>query len=608
MIQLKQLTLLRGAKTLLDEANLTITVKQKIGIIGPNGAGKSSLFMLLKNELREEQGELFMPKGLTMAHIKQEMPEGTQNILDYTLEGDVEYTELQRKLTIAETEEDGMAMAEVHTRLGEIDGYSLPSVAAKILLGLGFSQEELEKEIEGFSGGWRMRLNLAQVLLAKADILLLDEPTNHLDMEAILWLEEWLQKTPQTTLLISHDRDFIDKVITHIVDFRDRKLEMYSGNYSAFERQRAEKIAIQQATYTKQQHAKKHLESFVERFRAKASKAKQAQSRLKMLERMELVEKVHQNSAFHFAFKETESAGNPMLRLEHAEVGYGDKPILKNLNFSISDGDRIGLIGPNGAGKSTLIKLLADELTPLSGENTRSKKIKVGYFAQHQLEQLRPDETALKHLQLFNPKITEREGRQYLGGFNFKGDDVFRPIEGFSGGEKARLVLALLIQQKPNLLLLDEPTNHLDLEVREALTIALQQFTGALILVSHDRYLLKNVIDELWLIADSHVGMFDGTVEDYRTWFNNRVREEQSNTKSKSKKTTTPSTATPAAISKLEKRLEDLQTKLSKIDESLADTKLYEKGQEIALDKLTKRRKRFVSDIARIEEELLGML
>lgn len=614
MIQLKQVTLQIGIKILLEEASLLIHPRQKVSIIGANGVGKSTLFKLILGEIHEEFGEVLIPNNTSFAHIKQEVPLGDQSAVDYALEGHAEYAVLNQKLLKAEAENNGELLAQIHHEMSEIGAYALPAQASKVLLGLGFSQEQLSHPIKSFSGGWRMRLNLAQVLVSNAEVLLLDEPTNHLDLEAILWLEQWLAASQQTILLISHDREFIDKVTSHIVHFENQNLKSYTGNYSDFERMRAEQLAIQHATFVKQQQAKQHLQSFVDRFRYKASKAKQAQSRLKMLEKMEFVADVHTKSAFRFEFKNCIAAGNPMLSLHNANVGYGEKIVLNKLNLSLSDGERIGLVGPNGAGKSTFVKLLARELTELSGEATWSKKINVGYFAQHQLEQLHAESSAIEHLYRLDKKLLEKDARKYLGGFNFQGDDVFRPVSSFSGGEKSRLVLALLIWQSPNLLLLDEPTNHLDLEVREALALALQNYQGAVIIVSHDRYLLKSVADELWLVADNQVKNFEGDIDDYREWFNQRLkleRQADKNDKNNQQKNSV-NKSTQQNIDKqleqLEKKIDKAQQELDKLDIELADNDLYLPESKKQLEKINFERKKILKIINDLEVKLEKLL
>lgn len=608
MIQFNQLSFSRDNKQLLDCADLTIHASQKVGLIGTNGSGKTSLLMLLKGELSADDGLCSIPKHLKMAHLEQEIPQTEQSALSYVVEGDHCYHTLQQQLEQAEHDQDGMKIAELHMGMAEIEGYAVPSKAAKILHGLGFSNPELEKAVKAFSGGWQMRLNLARLLMSRADILALDEPTNHLDMEAVVWLENWLKDSSQTILLISHDRDFIDNVATHIVHLHQRKLKLYTGNYSAFEKQRAEQLAVQQATYQKQQASRAHLQSYVDRFRYKASKARQAQSRIKMLERMDQVSAVQNENPFRFVFKEAPAASNPMLTLDHIGLGYGDKQILKNINYAIRQGERIGLIGQNGAGKSTFIKYLAGEIPALSGELHASNKIKVGYFAQHQLDLLHPEDSPLHHLLQIARGLPESKARAYLGGFAFSNDEVFRPIKSFSGGEKARLVLALIIWQAPNLLLLDEPTNHLDLEMREALNLALQNYSGALIMVSHDRHLLNCVTNELWLVAHGKVDRFDGDLDDYQRWVieQNRLAEraeEIPQEKPKAKAKNPPQ----SKIDKLEKQLRKLEAQLTELDQSLSRDDIYQTENKTQLAELVASHDATKKAIQEIEAELLEL-
>ncbi|MFC3533570.1 ATP-binding cassette domain-containing protein [Vogesella facilis] len=518
MIQLKNLTLRRGLKELLVAANLTINPGNKVGMVGANGAGKSSLFALLRGELHAENGDAIVPAQWTMAHVAQETPALQRSALDYVLDGDAELRSLEQQLAAAEHSGDGHAIGHLHEELARIDGYAAPSRAARLLTGLGFSQEGQQRPVAEFSGGWRMRLNLAQALMCRSDLLLLDEPTNHLDLETVLWLEDWLKAYPGTLLVISHDRDFLDSVTTHIVEVASQTLTLYTGNYSQFEVMRAEKLSRQQGAYEKQQREIAHLESFITRFKAKASKARQAQSRVKALEKLERVAPAHVASPFDFHFDTPDNLPNPLLRLDNISVGYGAAPILQRISLSVMAGSRIGLLGVNGAGKSTLVKLLAAELKPQAGELISAQMLKIGYFAQHQLDTLRSDESPLWHMQKLAPEVREQELRNFLGGFNFRGDNVTDPVGPMSGGEKSRLALALIVWQKPNLLLLDEPTNHLDLEMRHALTMALQDFAGALVVVSHDRALLEATTDDFWLVADGTVQAFDGDLEDYRQW------------------------------------------------------------------------------------------
>jgi ATP-binding cassette subfamily F protein 3 len=513
MLVFSELFLRRGKKVLLEDANFSIPAGQKVGITGSNGVGKSSLFSLILGELEADNGNFSMPADWVIAHVAQHTPAGDIPALDYVLQGDRDYVDLQDKISAATDNDDGMMLAELHGRLEDIDGYSAESRAATLMHGLGFKPEEIRLPVEEFSGGWRMRLNLAQALMCRSDLLLLDEPTNHLDLDAVIWLQNWLSRYDGTLLLISHDREFLDSFITLIANIEHRHITLYSGHYSSFEKARAEQLAQQQAAHIKQQKEVEHIEKFIRRFGAKATKAKQAQSRVKVLERMQLIAAAHIDSPFHFNFREPEKLPERLLDSRDVSLGYNNMAILKDVSIHLHAGDRIGLIGPNGAGKSTLIKFLAGELEAQSGESWQAQYLKIGYFAQHQLEQLVPEQTALQHLRLLDKKARESSLRGFLGGFGFIGDRVEEPVAPFSGGEKARLVLALLIYQKPNLLLLDEPTNHLDLEMRHALSMALQEYVGAMVIVSHDRHLLKSVTDQFILVDNGKVEAFDGDLE-----------------------------------------------------------------------------------------------
>ena len=524
MLRLTNLVLARGAKRLLDGANLTVHAGHKVGLVGPNGSGKSSLFALIRGELHQDAGAIELPSAWTIAHVAQETPAVSTPAIDYVLDGDAELRRVQRALRDAEATAEtdphagGEQLAELHHRFEAIGGYGARARAASLLAGLGFSAARQSETVASFSGGWRMRLNLAQALMCRSDLLLLDEPTNHLDLDAVLWLEDWLARYPGTLLLIAHDRDFLDAVVTEIAHLEGNKLRLYTGNYAQFERERAMALALQHSAYVKQQKQIAHLRSYIDRFRAKATKARQAQSRIKALERMELIAAAHVDSPFSFEFPATGIHARQLLKLDHATLGYGDKPVLTGVDWAILAGARIGLLGPNGAGKSTLLRAIAGELKPASGERLAAQGLSIGYFAQHQVEQLRLDQSALWHLQQIEPGTREQAFRDFLGGFDFRGDRVGAPVREFSGGEKARLTLALLVRQRPNLLLLDEPTNHLDIDMREALTEALQDYTGALIVVAHDRHLLRATADELWLVADGALAPFDGDLDDYRQW------------------------------------------------------------------------------------------
>ena len=533
MIALRQVALQRGTQTLLDNADVTLHNGVKAGIIGANGAGKSSLFKLLLGELGPDQGDVEMSGGQRIAHMAQEVDALDRPIIEYVLDGDVALRQAEADLLAAREAGEAHREAELHGLIETLDGYRAESRAAQLLVGLGFVQSDLTRPLSAFSGGWRMRVNLARTLFMPSDLLLLDEPTNHLDLDALLWLEQWLTRYPGTLLLISHDRDFLDAVCDHIVHMHHQTLELYRGNYSQFERTRAEKLALQQAEAAKQQARREEIERFIARFKAQATKAKQAQSRVKMLERMEDIAVAHVDSPFHFTLPAADKTSHPLLVLDQAQLGYrgkkgdgsDDNVQLDKVNVTLLPGSRIGLLGPNGAGKSTLIKSLTGELELLNGKRVPGEHLAIGYFAQHQLESLDVSSTPFVHVQRLSPTASDQEIRNFLGGFGFKGDDAFGTVANYSGGEKARLALALVAWQKPNLLLLDEPTNHLDLEMREALTQALASFEGTVILVSHDRHLLRATVDEFWRVADNRVEPFDGDLEDYRVWLKARLEE-----------------------------------------------------------------------------------
>ena len=529
MIRFQQVSMMRGIKPLLEEADASLNPGEKIGLIGPNGTGKTSLFSLLNGELHPDQGEVDFPANWRISYVRQEIPALEKPAMEYVIDGDTHLRELEQKLAALENGQDsagnGFEIAELHTRLEEADAYTVHSRAGQLLLGLGFSQEELERPVSIFSGGWRMRLNLAQALIAPSDLMLLDEPTNHLDLDAIIWLEDWLKRYSGTLIIISHDRDFLDGIVNVILHIDDKKLRRYNGNYSAFEQQRAEQFVLMQSTIEKQTRKRLHLESFVKRFRAKASKARQAQSRLKALEKMEELAPLRAAAEFSFEFREPESSPNPLLVMESICAGYpaanektDPATILSDISFSLQTGERIGLLGVNGAGKSTFIKTLADEIRPLSGQFTTGKGLNIGYFAQHQVEMLRNEESPLWHLSRIAPDAREQDLRNFLGGFLFPNLMATSPIAPLSGGEKARLALAIIVWQRPNLLLLDEPTNHLDLQTREALTDALAQFDGTLVLVSHDRHLLRATTDRFLIVSNGTLQPFDGDLDDYRNW------------------------------------------------------------------------------------------
>lgn len=587
MIVFSSLQIRRGVRVLLDNASATINPGQKIGLVGKNGCGKTTLLSLLKGELQAEAGNVTYPSTWSMAWVNQETPALDVPAIDYVIDGDREYRQLEQRLQKANEINDGHAIALIHGQLDAINAWTIQSRAATLLNGLGFSQQQLSEPVKSFSGGWRMRLNLAQALICRSDLLLLDEPTNHLDLDAVIWLEKWLKSYTGTLILISHDRDFLDPIVDKILHIEQEKIFEYSGNYSSFKMQRATKLAQQQALFENQQAKIAHLQSFIDRFKAKATKAKQAQSRVKMLERMEKVAPAHSDNPFHFSFRQPESLPNPLLSMEKVSAGYGEKVILNDIKLNLVPGSRIGLLGRNGAGKSTLIKLLAGEIEPLQGKLALSKGIKLGYFAQHQLEFLRSDESALQHLTRLAPKETEQKLRDYLGGFGFHGDKVTDACGQFSGGEKARLVLSLLVWQRPNLLLMDEPTNHLDLDMRQALTQALISFEGAIVVVSHDRHLLRSTTDDLYLVHDGQVEPFDGDLDDYQQWLVDQNRQEtQANKSQQDNDNITTSTNLSAQDKKeqkrkeaefrqqtqpLRKKLTTLESKMDKLSQELSD-------------------------------------
>ncbi|UVL34625.1 ATP-binding cassette domain-containing protein [Pseudomonas sp. B21-041] len=594
MIRLQNLTLQRGPQRLLEDAELTLHAGHKAGLIGANGAGKSSLFALIRGELHPDSGDCFLPADWRIAHMRQEIETLERLAVDYVLDGDLRLREVQRDLAAAEAAHDGAAQARLHSELDSADGYTADARARKLLAGLGFTNEQMDRQVGDFSGGWRMRLNLAQALMCPSDLLLLDEPTNHLDLDAIIWLEEWLKSYPGTLLLISHDRDFLDEVVDHVAHVDQRKITLYRGGYTAFERARAERLAQQQQAYEKQQAQRAHMESYIARFKAQATKARQAQSRIKALERMEELSAAHVDSPFDFVFRESTKISSPLIDLSDARLGYGDKTILEKVKLQLTPGARIGLLGPNGAGKSTLIKNLAGELSPIAGRLTRGENTVVGYFAQHQLDSLDSKASPLLHLQRLAPTEREQTLRDFLGGFDFRGARIDEPVLNFSGGEKARLALALIAWERPNLLLLDEPTNHLDLEMRLALTMALQEFSGAVLVVSHDRHLLKSTTDNFYLVADGKVEEFDGDLEDYARWLveyrqrNAPVSTTPVNPDKADKKAQRQAAAAlrqqlaphKREADKLEAELGKLHEKLAKVDASLGDSDIYEPARK----------------------------
>ncbi len=530
MISLREVTLRRGAKVVLEGATVTLQPAEKVGLVGRNGAGKSSLFALLTNRLHADAGDVDMPPRWRLAEVAQNMPETTEGATDFVLQGDTRLMEAQARLADAEARDDGHAIAEAHQSISDAGGFDARSRAQAMLLGLGFQSGQLDAPVNSFSGGWRMRLQLARALMCPADLMLLDEPTNHLDLDALVWLESWLQRYQGTLIVISHDREFLDAITNVTLHLEAAKLTRYGGNYTAFEEMRAERLAQQQANYERQQDRIAHLQKFIDRFKAKATKARQAQSRVKALARMEKLAPVLAAGDFSFEFREPASLPNPMLVLRDVACGYGERTIVHGVNRSVLAGQRIGILGANGQGKSTLVKTIARTLPPLAGTLTEGKGLAFGYFAQQEMDVLRPADSPLAHMvrlaREVSPQAREQELRNFLGQFRFEGDMVNQTVGTLSGGEKARLVLAMLVWQRPNLLLLDEPTNHLDLDTREALSMALNEFEGTVMLVSHDRALLREVCDEFWLVAGGSVQPFDGDLDDYQRWLLDNAREQ----------------------------------------------------------------------------------
>ncbi|GKV91847.1 ABC transporter ATP-binding protein [Pectobacterium carotovorum] len=600
MIVFSSLQIRRGVRVLIDNATATVNPGQKVGLVGKNGCGKSTLLSLLKGEISADGGSATFPQNWSLAWVNQETPALDKPALDYVIDGDREFRQLEAALQTANEENDGNAIATLHGKLDAIQAWTIQARASSLLNGLGFSQSQLQQPVSAFSGGWRMRLNLAQALICRSDLLLLDEPTNHLDLDAVIWLEKWLKNYAGTLVLISHDRDFLDPVVTKILHIEQQSLNEYTGNYSSFERQRATRLAQQQSLYEHQQERVAHLQHYIDRFRAQATKAKQAQSRIKMLERMEMIAPAHVDNPFRFSFRAPESLPNPLMKMEKVSAGYNDKLILESIKLNLVPGSRIGLLGHNGAGKSTLIKLLAGTLAPLKGEIGLAKGVKLGYFAQHQLEFLRADESPLQHLVRLAERETEQQLRDYLGGFGFQGDKVTEITERFSGGEKARLVLALIVWQRPNLLLLDEPTNHLDLDMRQALTEALIDFEGALVVVSHDRHLIRSTTDDLYLVHDQKVEPFDGDLEDYQQWLVSLQRQENAADETPKENTAnsaqgrkdqkrreaelrTQTQPLRKQITKLEQQMEKLGETLAALEARLADSAIYDISRKAEL-------------------------
>ena len=613
MLSFNNLSLRRGPILLFEGVSFTIHQENKIGLVGANGTGKTSLFKMIQGEFESDHGHYSHPPDLRIACLDQEVPGTDELALNYVLAGDTKLLQIQNAITEAESNGNYDKLGDLHAQFEDHDGYSAKSKAEQLMVGLGFSEEDFENPLKDFSGGWRVRLNLARTLMRPADLLLLDEPTNHLDLDAIIWLGSWIKTFRGALLLISHDREFLDECVDYIAHIHNGSIDLYTGNYSQFEIRKAAKLAELESNYNKQQREVAHMQDFVRRFRAKATKARQAQSRIKALERMELIAPAHIDSPFQFSIPGSEKISDPLIVLEEADLGY-THPVVKDIKISFHPGDRIGLLGPNGAGKSTLVKSLKGELPLLKGIKTNGKNLKVGYFSQHQVDDLDLDKSALNHIQDIDTKATESVIRNFLGGFNFRGDKVKGPIAHFSGGEKARLALAIIAFQKPNLLLMDEPTNHLDIDMRQALTIALQEFGGAILLISHDRHLLVNTVDEFLIIDNGKLTNFNGDLEDYRkailkgtTDFKSKKVIKETDTKPIVKIDKKEARQIRAQISANEKTLKRLQRKLSETEEFLNSPKSYtdESGQD--LQSLLRNQADLTSQIELTEEEWLQL-
>jgi ATP-binding cassette subfamily F protein 3 len=619
LLRIDDITLRRGARVLLEGASMHVHPGHKVGLVGANGSGKSSLFAVIRGELHADAGEVAMPPRWVLSHVAQETPAIDQPALEFVMDGDAELREIERETAHA----TGVRLAELHARYDEIGGYQARSRAQSMLGGLGFREADQARAVSEFSGGWRMRLNLARALMCRSDLLLLDEPTNHLDLDAVLWLEDWVRAFPGAVILITHDREFLDAVARTIVHVENRTLNTYAGNYSAFEAQRAARLAQQQSAFEKQQRAIAHLEAFITRFRAKATKARQAQSRIRALEKLERIAAAHVDAPFYFEFRAPAEKPRQLFRLEDAALGYGSEPVLAGVEWSVLPGDAIGLLGPNGAGKSTLLKSIVGSLPLLAGELHRAQGLRVGYFAQHQVDQLRLDESPLWHLEKLAPQEREQAFRDFLGGFDIRGDQVTQKVASFSGGEKARLALALIVWQRPNLLLLDEPTNHLDIEMREALAQALTDFEGGLVVVAHDRHLLSAATDQWMLVADGKVAPFEGDLDDYKEWSKayqgrgarGKAEEQQVPTVSRKEERRIEAQARQKdaelrkpfekRIAAIEREMEPLTREATEAEAWLSGAEAYEEGNRERLQQTLKRRAELAQRIAALEDDWL---
>ena len=615
MLSFTNLALRRGPNLLFEDASFVIHRDKKVGLIGSNGAGKTSLFKMITGELDVEEGYLDYPHDLRISYLAQEVPGTDEVAVQYVLEGDKQLIEIQQKIKSAEENERFDELGELHAIFNSMDGHAALSKAEQLMIGLGFSQEDLKKTVKDFSGGWRVRLNLARTLMQPSDLLLLDEPTNHLDLDAIVWLADWIKSFKGALILISHDREFLDECVNTIAHIHRQAIELYAGNYSQFEEVKALRLAEQAATFKKQQREIAHMQDFVRRFKAKATKARQAQSRVKALERMEVIAPAHVDSPFHFSIPQAEKISDPLLTLDEATLGYSE-PVLQKINLSLHPGDRIGLLGPNGAGKSTLMKSLVGAISLLDGHKFEGGNLKVGYFSQHQVDDLDLSKTAYQCIHQLDTDKTEQQVRTYLGGYDFKNDKVKDPIKLFSGGEKARLALAIIAYQKPNLLLMDEPTNHLDMEMRQALTMALQSFGGAILLISHDRHLLANNVDQFLLVEDGSLNEFDGDLHDYSLRILKNLNKPQ---RGKSKKKDRPTEGAnkkaeqkiirqlKAEIMSAEKRLKRLQGKITDVEAVLQSPDTYDGDFQEDLHDLIRNQSELKSEIEEVEQVWLNL-
>ena len=619
MIHLTNVTLKRGATTLFTGLDLTVHAGHRAGVVGRNGVGKTSLFLLLRGRLLPEEGDVRVPRSWTIAHLAQEMEASASTALDWTMDGDRPLRAVARAIEAAEREGDDRRLAALYAELEAIDGYTAEARAGRILDGLGFDPEDFACPVADFSGGWRIRLNLAQTLMCRSDLLLLDEPTNHLDLDAVMWLEQWLARREGTSLLISHDRDFLDRAATDIVHLENGRARAYRGGYSSFERQRSERLATERATFEKQRRRAREIQAFVTRFGAKASKARQARSRVKELERFALAAPAHADSTYRFSFPDPEKVSNPLLLADDASFGYGGAPVLTGVRLTLQPGARIGLLGRNGAGKTTLMRGIAGELPVAAGHLERGRNASVGYFAQHTMESLVPAKSPLAHLAAVDPDATAQAMRDYLGGWGFSGDAAFARSALLSGGEKARLALALIAWRKPAVLLLDEPTNHLDLDMRHALTVALQSYRGALVVVSHDRHLLGNTVDELLLVANGQVAPYDGTLDEYRDWLLGRddpsspegsrrpVRDTAAERRRAGAKARARLKPLRDELRAIEAALEEEQSKLDSVNSELADAESYRRLSSEEVTDLVTRHKRYRARVERLEAQWVAV-